>query len=598
MQKSSINPKIYQQMLECAANAAHVGQSQFFTPVEFGRHCATALPRLRPVLVDPNCGAGHLLQASAPNSSSRLLGADIDPCDWITPKSPASLRAPLAAIAADRLTSCLTRLLPVLTEVGFSADCFVLNPPWRLYLHRHLLGDLEHSEQLAVRAAFAGVEEGAPSGTIDSTIAMLCLALHLCSDAGEGFLIANNNTLQRLIFYPGAPHRALREHIWLRLAVPGNPMTGLSYANFQRPDESGLAGSSSSSSPASEGDFHTGIIYFARATGPVPGDGLTFKSLEEFYARDLQTLRTGRGGVEVRNEWNTQKDTVDLWTVARNHLAELNGRKPRVPYNLWLDKTTGQIHTDLSKFDQVSRKIQKRNLKALFELNGRSPMELVLQRASREQLLELAERAGWRVHPDLLAAVHAAIADYHGQRAPLYPLNETQRLGYLDEESLIVCQHDLAAVFKAGLKYPLRSQSVKVTRKVKKPNSFTGQEDELEYTGQELAFFIDRTAVAGPEDLATYKPDREYTFMDGKLRDGKTQVDDARRTAQRGRGHPAPDEPIDFTLEQLCRHFVIPEVPDVASVDPQGYQHNLDLLAELEQLTDQVGTDLRAVLSA
>ena len=65
MQQTNIAPEILQPFFESAANAADKGQSQFFTPLELGATLAQALPKVRPNLVDLNCGAGHLLQASA-----------------------------------------------------------------------------------------------------------------------------------------------------------------------------------------------------------------------------------------------------------------------------------------------------------------------------------------------------------------------------------------------------------------------------------------------------------------------------------------------------------------------------------------------------
>jgi hypothetical protein len=37
MQRTNINPEIFQAMLDCAPNAAAKGQSQFFNPTDFGR---------------------------------------------------------------------------------------------------------------------------------------------------------------------------------------------------------------------------------------------------------------------------------------------------------------------------------------------------------------------------------------------------------------------------------------------------------------------------------------------------------------------------------------------------------------------------------
>src|SRR5437899_1207653 len=144
MQKTSINPEILQPMFESAANAAEKGQSQFFTSLEFGRKVAQALPRFRPIVVDLNCGARHLLQASATGKTIRLLGADIDPCRGKT--IPGARDIPFHRISQD-----VTLLYPILKEVGWLADLFVLNPPWRLFFYRDRLATLAESALPAVR---------------------------------------------------------------------------------------------------------------------------------------------------------------------------------------------------------------------------------------------------------------------------------------------------------------------------------------------------------------------------------------------------------------------------------------------------------------
>lgn len=48
--------------------------------------------------------------------------------------------------------------------------------------------------------------------------------------------------------------------------------------------------------------------------------------------------------------------------------------------------------------------------------------------------------------------------------------------------------------------------------------------------------------------------------------------------------------PIDCTLPELVERFSIPDVPDVATVHPDQYQRNLDLLDEVESLGLITGT--------
>lgn len=571
MQKTNINPEILQQMLESASNAAEKGQSQFFTPVEFGRRLALALPQHRPAIVDLNCGAAHLLYAAANQTTRHLFGADIDPCRNATrDKNHPAHEMP--HLSVDRITYDLTRLYPLLAEVNVRADLFVLNPPWRLHWYRDRLQDLADSDLPAVRDAFAAIEPGLPGGkTIDSTIATLLIALDRCTIYGEGMLIANNATLERLIFAERAPHGAVARHIWGRVIVPGNPMTGLDGCQWKEDEE-----------------FHTGIIYFARdhTAGP-----------REFTLEQLAGCRVWRGGAELGSGYYADKTLPDLWRAVHDRVAELEGKRSRVPWNMWLT-VNGRIRTQLSLFQKQSRKIDKWEADRLFALNDRAPMELVLQRNQRDELLHVMKHSAWRVEPALIAAVEKAVADYHAARAPLYPLSKIQRLGYLDEQDKIECVADLMGsdgrvVFQKGRSYPIRTQTVTVQRKKKKPNNYTGEMEELELTGQELAIFIAERERAGEKDKV-----KEYAFMDASLRESNTVVH-----LVKGCGSPArsshwdpdeartvpaqqkkPENTIDFTLQELCDHFSIPEVPDVATVNPQGYAENIAKLEELEKL--------------
>ncbi|HVM48408.1 MAG TPA: hypothetical protein VMU04_10290 [Candidatus Acidoferrum sp.] len=538
MQRTQIAPEILQPFFESSANAADKGQSQFFTPSDLGRTLARPLAPVRPIIVDLNCGAGHLLQASAQEGKPvTLLGADIDPCHGQRVEGGTS---PLNRITAD---AC--QLHAWLREVGFKADCWVLNPPWRLFFYRARLAALLQSEFPAVRAAFKGIEQGGgiPRECIDSTLAMLLIALDLCTPYGEGLLIANHDTLERLIFAEDAPHGAVAAHVWARLIIPGNPMTARKGCNWQEDDS-----------------FQTEVLYFAREHTAGP---------HTWHWPELPD-RSWRQGVELRNAWLAHHAGVECWSAAKEKAGEAAGNKVKVPWNLWL-ASDNTIHTALSLFEKHSSRINKHQVQRLFALNGKTPMDLVIQRNTRDELLEVAERSGWRVQPDLLAAVREAIRQYHAARAPLYPLPEIQRLGYLDEEDTIECKADLAyqhkVIFRKGQRYPLRSETISFTRQVQKPNSFTGDLEELEYSGQELVFLI----AEGPDKDAP-----EWSFMDQWLRDDKeTTVANAKRAAD-NRGA------VDFTLADLVRCFVIPEVPDVAAVDPAAYRATLVRLDELE----------------
>ena len=118
-----------------------------------------------------------------------------------------------------------------------------------------------------------------------------------------------------------------------------------------------------------------------------------------------------------------------------------------------------------------------------------------------------------------------------------------------------------------------RTQTACVIRTQKKPNAMTGELETLEFKGEELATFLD---IDG----------REYCFMDAKLmNDTHTAVADNRKMP---RGARPMGPPIDFTLQQLCDHFVIPEVPDVATVHPEKFQASMAELLAIQTAINQL----------
>jgi hypothetical protein len=576
-------------MLDSAANAGAKGQSQFFTPLAFGQALALALPDHRPTIVDFNCGRGDLLRACAHKSTFRLLGADIDPCD-IDPESkePSPPSRPSRDTPIRRITGDLTRLFPLLAEVDFRMDLAVLNPPWDLWWYRDRLTCLAESQVSAVRSAFAAHDGRTTAGTIDSTAATLMMALDRMSSYGEGLLIANNATLERLITKPGAPHGTLAAHIWAHLVIPGNLMTGILDHTF-----------------SDDGSFHTGVIYFARGhtSGCQPTAKLKLLP-SAFCLLPLKDSRyTLRKGAEVRGHHNEAMDTTELWTAVSEEWARLS-KPARNDFNLWLTKD-GTIETALSLFDQKSSRFLKAEANRLHQLRGKRPMQLVMQRSQREDLLKacglenlnlkfqisnLKSETVWRVDPKLQAAVMEAVKAYHACRAPLCQLPPLQRLGFLDEEDFIECRKDLhsphlttnhssnqSPLFRAGQTYPMRSQSVTVSRLGSKPN-LLGEMESIEYSGQELAFFIQ-------DEFGS-----EHCFMEGRLRDPKITITLPTNGKGKGAGRGSASgikSTIDFTLQQQAEHFIIPEVPDVAALNPEEYQRNVNTLRELERILNE-----------
>jgi hypothetical protein len=274
----------------------------------FVSQLATALPSVRPTIVDLDCNAGHLLRGLANSSTTLLLRvchslaedaehstAQAEPDDMSVRPQPPHL--PIVRIRHD-----LFSLYPLLKTVRFAADLFVLNPREGVVWPREGLKGLADSDLAAVKSVFECADAADPGGTVDATIATLLVALDLCTKAGEGLLVANNATLDRLLFASGAPHAAAAAHIWGHWIIPGNPLVG--------PDDAKCA----------EGpQFQTGVIYFAR--------GHTFGVSPKSKVQGLkcEVARTARHGPEIRQAWACA-DSHASWEAIRRR-SRLRGGK-------------------------------------------------------------------------------------------------------------------------------------------------------------------------------------------------------------------------------------------------------------------------------
>lgn len=618
MQRSSINPSILQTVLDSASNAGAKGQAQWFTPRAWASLLAKPMPAHRPCVVDLSCGRGDFLGGAANETTRHRLGCDIDPEHLPNSPRPSDGRGAGGEGKHSFIAADLTLFAALLHDVQFSADCFVLNPPFDLHWQRRRLDFLAGSHNENVRAAFAAPDPRLSRAHIDSSVATLCLALHFCSKYGEGVMIANASTADRLLLDHTAPHHALWNHVWATVTIPGNLCT---------------SAAAKSAVGNRQSEMQTMILYFAAGhqRGPQREEEATSREHAAELLRDLATGRLHlRLGPEARPYQFTQ-DSHERFAAASGewHAREQTASAHRPAFNLWL-AAHGHIDTWLSTFDDFSGRIDQAHASALHALRGKRPMQLVIQRSERDALQRAVKPGSpWTVQPALLAAVEDCVRRYHAARAPLYPLNEIQRIGYLDESDTIICKRDLFTpsplggeragvrasppspgaadevsvkkesvsgrgeecqqnrpsaignpklempLFRAGQTYPLRTLTVKVTRPGTRM-SLSGDQEDLEYNGSELAILISDDHL------------REWCFMEGRLKVDGTLVEGLIRAHRDDEQQHQTTLPathlLDYSLQDLVDTFIIPEVPDVAAVFPQDYQRNLELLQQIESL--------------
>jgi predicted RNA methylase len=500
MKKQSLAWENLQAVLDSAGNAARKGTQQYFTPRDAAGHLSLMLPALRPCVADLQCGRGDLLAAAANSSTRDVIGLDIDPGGAV----------PVVGDAARHFACAdLQEIYPLLAEVGWRADLFTLNPPFSLRWRTKTLHALSESDKEAVVTEW---KRHAKKPTIDSVPATFLIALDRLTYRGEGFMICSQSAAERLITDD------LARHVWLWLTVP----------NFF---------------PGTDPGMEIAVLYFA---------GEPQDETHRVAVADLSEIRTLRR-LDLRDchdisaTYHAQRGTGAIFRAARDEYLRLKTPAIRPEFNVWLT-ADGTIARHLTPFQDASGKVPRELVAELNQLHGQSPMALVVQKSTRMALLRAVQGDTWRVDPALVVAVESAVRAYDAVRAPFYPLNDVQRLGYLDEFESLACKKTLPG-FREGHRYPITSRTIPIERRETRIN-LAGNPETIEVSGNEL--LIEIPGEGGTRHAFTF--DIENRNLAGL-------------------------KPHD--LQTLIEHFDIPAVPDIATLQPDRYA---GFLADIDRL--------------
>jgi predicted RNA methylase len=548
--KSSIPLSVVQEVLESAKNAADKGVSEYSTPMSLAKILRIPLPKFIETVCDLTAGRGQLAGGVADETTTHLLLCEIQRTTNVKIEN----RPVYLSLDWSRITGDVTKVYSLLRSVDWKTDLFVLNPPFSLHFYKENLADLAHSELADVRSAFAVDDPQVGRKQIDSTIATLLIALDRSSSRGEGFLIGNNSTLERLIFKDGAIYGMLKKYVWLRAVLNGNPMTGRDGDNWN------------------EG-FQTGIIYFAQSHESGPQMDLSNIHNTEELAAKLKTAseirHRLRNGPCIIYANSGHRGSASAWAACKTEW-DAQQRKDRSDWNIFLDGDI--IKTSLSRYDEALENISvnKKDAAALFRMNGANPMSLVLQSETRAALVRATRGDIWRVQPELTAEVDRCISEYSAARAPLYALSDVQRLGYCDEEKFIRCKKELRSkkdclLWAPGLTYEMRTKTVTVERTTEKPN---------------LAGTMETILLSGAELIIEIKgEDGEFhSFLDARhSRPGVTVTLVGSYSELKA----------EFNLQDLLETFTIPEVNDVSITSRETYESNKAMLGKIQAFVDE-----------
>lgn len=524
--------------LDSATNAIDKGQQQFFTPRSLAAALTVPLAGAHTWSFDPNCGSGHLLTSSG---TTDRYGLDIDHRCTTRPKTDEK------GVHYHLAQADITKWYPIASEVDFRADLITLNPPFSLRWHADRLAPLAASRWPNVRLAFDAWKS---NGTIDSTLASLLIALDLLSDAGEGYLICNHDTLVRFLGHPsGDALSPVRHHVWAWLEIPTVTFEG------------------------QHSSFPVAVLYFSgthgsRNNGDAPihliapsGEPDTVRNVLS-QAKSFRRLAF-RGRSLDAAYLSSHDAQADKWPAILTEYAHRHLDKPR-DLNLWLDED-GRIRSQLDTFS--THKLDMSVVEQLNALNHKRPEQLVVQQASRVALMSAINGGTWSVCPKLVAAIDAAVSSYNSVRAPFYTPNPVMALGWIDEVDHIEARTSRLPGITEGAKYKLRTFTEQIAYPGEKTN-LAGEKEFLTLRSQELVIEI----TGDSKNIHQYHVNRLKNALRPPNADGvevETKNDGIRI--------------YHHTIASFNDHFVTPIPDDVTKANPELYQRNQAILRHLER---------------
>lgn len=522
MKRQNITPA---SLASSATNSNRKGLQQYGTPEPWARALSAALPTLRRSIADLHCGNGSLLRGMANSTTREIMSLDIDPA-----AGPGSARKWTDAIQAappliEHFNGDVLDLHPLLLDTDTRFDLLVANPPFSLSWPTKLLAE--------------PLRKGLGKN-VDSTHATLRMIPTLLSTDGEGVLIANQASLERIY----------KDHIddfrkaWAWISVP-------------------------SFFPGVDRSIRIGVLYFSlhHDVGPLTLKGNThhlsplqlrgpLPHLSPTSPDDLATTLD-----LVRRELFSHPCIIHTWdanSCMRSFAAcgtEMERRRDPSSSNANVTLSTdGSLRTWVSQYQEKANSIPGHLIEFLRKINRKHPLELTLQRGSRMALMEAVESGLWTVSPDAEQAIIHCVSTFDRDRAPLSPILDVQRIGWIDDAEELLCISPFLH-FLPGEKYKLSTETFEWKKDQHRPRYHAGKRDmeTVSVRGTDLRITLHHP-LQSPAHFA-FNPDNSGTLH------------------------------ATHSLEVLAAHFQLPDVQDITSLHPEAYAANLALIDELELST-------------
>lgn len=451
------------QSLASTPDAASKGTQQYLTPYDYAEALAIPLTYTRPVITDLHCGDGALASAAANDTTTHLLGHDIDPTARIT-KHPDYPLLNRSTIHND-----ITQTYQLLKNTICQFDLLTLNPPFSLRWKLDDLPTLRGTGKSKIKGDY-----------ITSTHATIRMTTEILSSQGEALILCNASTYQRLRDqFPDD-----FKHLWLALTMP---------CFF----------------PGVSKQHNIAVLYFAKwhtntnehhpTTPHITPE--TAKELTDHMVKIRSAYRPIAKGLS--DSFQRNQNTTLIFEAVKDEVSRIHKKRKTTP-NISLTPA-GDIHIQLTSYQKRSVNITQKQAASLRSIHRCHPFQLVIQKATRNTLNHLVSSGAWTICPNAKAAIQQALNSYNNNRVTLAPLNPIQCLGWIDDADTILCTQAIDW-FQKGQRYAIESKTITFLKTETRPCIIQGKrtKETVKVEGNDLEITITGKKPDGTKDCIKF----------------------------------------------------------------------------------------------
>ncbi len=470
-------------------NSKEKGLQQYYTPLKVGTWMRHVLGHKSGIVVDLTAGAGNLLMpwVSQQKVGDKSLGEDIMYALGVELDKE---NVPKSTQFLDVVNANLAEMYPLLLQVEFKADVFVLNPPFTLFWH---VSELTNSEDKQ----------------IESQLATVKMAIEMTKHKGHGAFLVSKSAWDKSLSQDEDIRDVVHSVVEAKnLFHPYADVECVICFYVKTYKRGHVTAFEDLSFDLNSPSIDTDLVALARAV----------KSERQYYGM-------------YADDWAGEEETKDHRDRFAAAVSEYRARKKKKQQASNIEYNGGKISVYLSNYQRftVLKEFNYAENALVEKMHGLAPSYFAFNSQDRKALFKMVdERKVITMSEGARQAINDAVVDAEFTLTPMYELKPQQRLGYLEDIQQIRCiksglrtnggnRHS----FQRGTDYDVRVSSSTVESWYEKDTSSGQAKDMVKLakalnidvggvafgeSSDDITFLIDHFDIPDPKDVRHKKP--------------------------------------------------------------------------------------------